>query len=430
MDIRVNSTTLFGALACLLLVSSSGAQVPETELRAHVPLQSFSPGELDTYWPPGEPPPDTEFGYAVAIRDGVALIGTPYGHGSGRVAVYNQTANGWTRAATLSSPDPTDIYFGDTITYRDGLIIIGANTSTHIFKRSNGVWKHFQRLTAPAADQVVEFPMAVRYQDGMLFASAYRGETLPSVVYYFTRNASGKFVRRSTLAASAHSEQELFGTELSMTNTTLVVGSPRGERTRNRIFGVPNYPGGTAYVFRKNSQGNWIQAQKLNAPAEAAGFGTSVAIDRNMILVGAPKEQVEGGVHGETPDDHVAGGAVYGYIPVNGQYVQSFRLRPSPDELFGYQEFGMSVAMFDKHIAIGAVDPYGAVSYLPQGKVVTYTRNGSAVMPRGVAGQQMVSTSISLANNWLLVGSPWEERCYYGCIGSATIYDINRYQPQ
>jgi hypothetical protein len=41
-----------------------------------------------------------------------------------------------------------------------------------------------------------------------------------------------------------------------------------------------------------------------------------------------------------------------------------------------------------------------------------------------------VSTSISLANNWLLVGSPWEDRCYYGCIGSAMIFDINRYQSQ
>src|SRR5690242_3182442 len=47
------------------------------------------------------------------------------------------------------------------------------------------------------------------------------------------------------------------------------------------------------YVFEKNSTGDWKEIQKLVAPDAADGFGFSVAISGDRIVVGAPNEDLD-----------------------------------------------------------------------------------------------------------------------------------------
>jgi hypothetical protein len=44
----------------------------------------------------------------------------------------------------------------------------------------------------------------------------------------------------------------------------------------------------------------------------------------------------------------------------------------------------------------------------------------------GIAQGHVVAASMALANNWLLLGVPYERSCPSGCVGSAHIYDVNR----
>jgi hypothetical protein len=183
---------------------------------------------------------------------------------------------------------------------------------------------------------------------------------------------------------------------------------------------------GAAYIFRRNSLGNWVQGQKLVPAGTAEGFGASVAIDQGMIIVGAPAEDIE--TEFDTPDDHWAGGAAYVFLPGVGRYVESLRLRPRVDEKDAYLDFGMQVAMFGRYITISAVGRPTFQRLATEGIVFTYTRDGSTVLARGIASAHLQSTSMALANNWLLVGDLGDQRCFFGCPGSATLYDVNRFR--
>jgi hypothetical protein len=198
-----------------------------------------------------------------------------------------------------------------------------------------------------------------------------------------------------------------------MTKTALVMGS----------FGA-------AYIFKRNSLGNWVQTQKLVPVGTAEGFGSSVAIDQGMIIVGASSEDIE--TEFDTPDNHWAGGAAYVFVPVAGRYVESLRLRPRVDEKFAYLGFGGQVAMFGRYIAIQAVGRPTFASIATEGIVFTYTRDGSTVLARGIASDHFQSNSdnisMALANNWLLVGHLGDLRCFIGCPGAATLYDVNRFK--
>src|SRR5688572_5417010 len=140
------------------------------------------------------------------------------------------------------------------------------------------------------------------------------------------------------------------------------------------IFGSP---GNAAYTFRRNSSGNWVQAQKLVPAVPADGFGTAVAIDRDMILVGAPSVDLEGGDRGSlTPDFDIAGGAVFGFLPGASGCIESFKLR-----------------------------------------VFTYTRNGSGVLARGITSRQGPVTGMGLSNNALLTGAFIDQlSCRFVCV--------------
>jgi hypothetical protein len=146
-----------------------------------------------------------------------------------------------------------------------------------------------------------------------------------------------------------------------------------------------------------------------------------------MIVVGAPKTDIEGEPSGpQTPDGHVAGGAAYVFVPGATRYVQSLKLRPPPEELFQYQDFGYRVAMSGAHVAIAAARPYAVDGSFPAGLVSIYRRDGARLVPSGIAQKHVVAASMGLANNWLLLGVPYERTCPSGCVGSAHIYDVNR----
>jgi hypothetical protein len=371
----------------------------------------------------GEAGVQLDFGRAVAIRNGVAFVGIPNRPSppSGRVAVFNQTVSGWTRVQTLFAP-VSGAAFGRTITFRDGIVVVGSVNAAYVYKRSNGVWFLAQTLQPPAADGVTEFPVALRYEAGTLLASAYRG-SLNSLVYVFELDASGKFFRRARLKPLDSKPGDSFGRSLSMTNTTLVIGSPVG---RGLHFNVPRYGGtGAAYVFKRNSLGNWAQTQKLEPADPAFGFGVSVAIDQGMIIVGAPGDDLE--TEFDTPDFHWAGGGAYVYLPVAGRYLETFRLRPTVEQKFAFVEFGFQVAMFGPNIAITAVAPYGFIDEFPHGFVFVYERNGSSLpLLKGIGESHLASSSLALFNNQLMIGDIGDNRCIFGCPGSVTLYNVNQ----
>ncbi len=393
------------------------------ELPTHVTVADLGPTLAEA--PIGDediPRHQPDFGAAVAIRNGIAFVGIPEALPTAHVAVYGQTATGWVRTATLSVPDvvPAGVSsngFGRAVTFRDGLAMIASNSFVHVFRRSNGVWTDVQKLGPPTPGPTEVH--AMRYENGFL-AIAWSSF---GVVDVYELAANGKLVKRATLKATDGTTG--FGADVAIAGNALVVGAD-----------------GAAYVFRRRSDGTWVKTQKLigadSSPVRS--FGAAVAIDQGMIIVGAPDHDCfDNGSHyfcvldGPTSG---AGGAAYGFVPFNGQYVQVFKLRPGAQEHSNYFQFGRRIAMMGKYVVIDAAkqefvrDPDISFAVIP-GVAFTYTRDGSSLTARGLAQGHIMTDSMGLANNWLLLGSVEDGgigcTAFGSCFGGAAIFDLNRF---
>jgi hypothetical protein len=389
-------------LACASLLTGKAS----AELPRHPVVLATGPGPADIE--PEEVPP--EMGAAVVIRNGQAFVGMPAWKNRGAVRLFTQTSSGWVTTATLTGSDtPRTGDFGRSLTMRDGILVVGAANAAYVFQRGGGVWKQVQKLTAPAADNTFSFADALRYEDGTLAVGASGTPDRSGAVYVFVRDGTGKFVRRAKLLPSDSRVGDEFGRDISMAGPVMVVG------------------GSAAYVFRRNSSGQWRQHQKLTSTDNRAlGFGAAVAIDRGMIIVGAPSAD-------STGDVSEPSGAAYVFVPTGaGQWVETLKIQPRRDEIEQFKRFGQGIAMFDKHIAIlseggtfeaGDVgNPVFAFSYIRSQWNIT--ARGVAVAPGSTIHRK--PPSLALANNWILLGYPCSTESF--CSGGAAVFDFNRFQ--
>lgn len=418
----MSRSTMQRVSVCAAIALAALSSLPAAaELPLHPAVALFFPKLSECCSEDGQLLTEPKFGSAVAIRNGIAFIGIPAALPTARVAVFNQSAAGWVRTATLTAPDAASVsQFGRAITFRDGLVVIASAAAVHVFKRINGVWTAIQKL-APPDDRDFPTGAALRYENGILAIGSRGGGTLGNVVFIYELSSNGKFVKRATLKPADAAPTDSFGADVGVAGNAVVVGAP-GQSA--------------AYVFKRRSDGRWVQAQKLvtaqtSVRGDFGAFGEAVAIDRGMIIVGAPSYDCDGGVFCDNiipPLDNVASGAAFVFVSVAGQYVEVLKLRPRPDEQFGFMDFGYRIAMFDKHIVVAANEQHGGIDAHPHGYEFTYTRDGATVIARGLASAHITASYIGLANNLLLVGSPADDdRCTEGCRGNATIYDLNRY---
>jgi hypothetical protein len=334
------------------------------------------------------------FGEAVAVRSELAFIGVPDLPPGGKVVVYRATPTALIGTSTLSPSDPTPFEgFGQSLAYRDGVLLVGSNQATYVFRRnSSGVWTQRQKLPASGV---------FRHEDGTLAMGASGG------VDIYQRNAAGKFVLSQKLVSPDSAPNDGLG-DISMAGPTMVVGG-----------------NGRAYVFRRNSTGVWRHRQTL-IPSESGtegaptGFGSAVAIDRGMIIVGAP--DFNGG------DPFASEGAAYGFVLDGALYVETFKLQP---EVHGYHDFtsgfGEQIAMFGERIVVRALTGISTDCDGYQGAAFSYTRSGSSVLPRGIAFWHGRGGGLALADDRLLVGIPCN---YFGTPdpGHANFYRLNVFE--
>ena len=399
-------------VAALMSLASSPALA---QLRQHVRLQELTPLPEEAFSPLDGQRQDNQFGGSVVIRNGLAFIGMPAAMTTGQVAVFTQRTTGWVRTATIFASDKTTgDEFGRAISFRDGLLVVGSSRAAYVYKQINGVWRERQKIVPPAADRVDTFS-GLKHEAGVLAIAARAAGNIGfrDSVYVFEQDANGRFVRSARLIPSTDSRAG-FGSSIDMTSRIIVIGSFAG----------------SAYVFGRNSSGKWVQRQKLLAASRTNagdGYGRVVAVDNHMILVAAP----------EAPSDDDNSGQVHVFLPGATQYVEAFKL-PLP----GGRGFGNVMALSDKYIAVGAPSvPFTEDN--PPGSVTTYLREGSSVRPLGFfedSGPRTarVPISIGIANNLLLVGSPFDESCSHwdeSCehtginIGEANLVRLNQFKP-
>ncbi len=191
-----------------------------------------------------------------------------------------------------------------------------------------------------------EFGTAVAISGDVLVVGAPRHDENGSssgaaYVYRFDVKGSGTWAQEAKLLPVDVQTGDRFGYSVAIDGNVIVVGA----------FGDDDHGGdaGAAYVFR--SEGSmWLEEAKLLASdgASADYFGYSVAIDGNVAVAGA---------NGDDDNGYRSGSAyVFRFNDDSGGWLQEAKLIASDGT--AYDEFGRAVAVSAERILVGAAQDH------------------------------------------------------------------------
>ncbi|MGH7467991.1 MAG: choice-of-anchor B family protein [Longimicrobiales bacterium] len=185
-------------------------------------------------------------------------------------------------------------------------------------------------------------------------------------------------------AAPAAAQEPNYGRAMVMTGSELVIGQP-----------VNWYGPGVVYTYRIDRAGQWRERSRLMATDSARmdDFGSSLALDRNTLIVGAPRKR---------------GGSGVAYVFERGSAGANWRqvaiiVPPAAGNHSGYAS---SLALSGDDLLIGApaVDSTGVIYQYRRARGA-WTLHG-VVRPTGVGAGAGFGRTISVQGAWLLVGAP------------------------
>jgi hypothetical protein len=330
-----------------------------------------------------------ELGYSVAISGDTLVVGTP----------------GGSRRLTGIEWKNSSINFG----------------AAYVFIRSNGIWSQQAYLEASNADSEDQFGTSVAISGDTLVVGAIGEDSSinggeednsafdAGAVYVFTRS-NGVWNQQAFLKASYIFGKTLngaigneFGYSVAISGDTLVVGSPNADSSDdhgdfNELVPAPS--AGAVFVFTR-SGGIWSQQAYLKASTAegyylfGSGFGTSVAISGDTLVVGCPSCNA---LKGETFVFTRGGGTTWreqAYLNDSDGAVSYFG-----------GGFGASVAIADDTLVVG--HPIADTAYV-------FTRNGKVwaqqadLMASNAEQWDDFGHSVAISDDTLVVGAPHED---------------------
>ena len=250
------------------------------------------------------------FGFSVAISGNYAIVGAFHDDdvpsSSGSAYIFERNSNGTWYENTTQKLTASDAASGDPFGYCVAIsgnyaIVSGMSNdddgsgsgSAYIFERnSDGMWESVsgqtyrtetKKLTASDAESGDEFGRAVAISGNYAIVGGPFNDddgTSSGSAYIFERDIDGTWNQKPKLTASDAESSDNFGRSVAISGDYAIVGAYRDNLAR-----------GSAYIFERDSNGNWTFKQKLIADDAASSdyLGWSVAISGNYAIVGAYK---------------------------------------------------------------------------------------------------------------------------------------------
>ena len=304
------------------------------------------------------------FGYSVAVVGDTVLVGAyqdddeendSEDSGSAYIFTKPNSSGGWadwdpmvdTETAKLTTSDGADDdWFGVSVALDGNTAVIGASGdddkgidsgSVYVFVKPSGAWadgNETDKLTASDGEAQDNFGYSVAVDVDTVEVSGAEVEVATVVVgayqhdpidphsdpdsplylldagaaYVFTRDSEGVWDGGEKLTADDGDALDYFGYSVAVDVDTVVVGAYGDDDNGSAS--------GSAYVFTRDSNGEWSQKKKLTDEDGEAGdwFGYSVAVDTaaHTALVGAGSAHVLDihdwesvpGIGGQLPTEH------------------------------------------------------------------------------------------------------------------------------
>ncbi len=365
------------------------------------------------------------FGCSVSVSGDTVVVGAKYENssttgvnstpnesatGAGAAYVFVRSGSTWTQQAYLKAHQVNgEDEFGYSVAVSGDTLVVGARgerSSTtginstpnenwlnagaaYVFVRNGSTWSQQAYLKPGHASLVdslalfsAEFGSSVSVSGNTVVVGQpleYSGTTgVNSTPYTSTppiasdSGAAYVFVRSGTtwsqqayLKASQVSAGDIFGFSVSVSGESLIVGAPNEDSNTTGVNSTPNESAanaGAAYVFTRSGS-TWSQQAYLKASQVSAidGFGSSVALSGDTVVVGAPYEDGSAPGINSTPNETAASaGAAYVFVRSGGAWSHQAYLKAHQVNAGDY--FGSSVAVSGDVAVIGATEEDSSTS--------------------------------------------------------------------
>ncbi|MBL9030969.1 MAG: hypothetical protein JNM80_04580 [Phycisphaerae bacterium] len=262
-------------------------------------------------------------------------------------------------------------FYGCAVALSGDTMIVGARAAAtvpgvyggaaYIYRRSGTTWTLEQRIKGNDTEAGDEFGISVAIRGDVAIVGAYLDDDAGSgsgAAYVFRRSGT-TWTQEAKLTASDAAAGDRFGTSVAIDGDTAIVGAP--------FTFIVGFQTGTAYVFRRQGQ-SWTETQRLNAPVLEAGafFGGFITLDGDVAVFSAIAEDSPG---------LIDAGAVYVYRRSGEAWPLEKRIVPS-DHAAG-QAFGSAVSLRNGALLIGSYQDDGPGG-VDQGSAYVFRNAGTA----------------------------------------------------
>jgi len=314
---------------------------------------------------------------------------------------------------TASDGQPDDRFGSAVAVSEDGkTIVIGARTddlgatpeqgSAYVFEREGTGFVFKQQLFA-AGSSINNFGTSVAISGNTIVVGSTGDFSNQGSAYVFVKQGGQTWVQQQWLSLNDGQPDDYFGHSVAISGDTIVVGA-FGDDTG----ATSNH--GAAYAFTRSGT-TWSLQQKLTASDLTAGdgFGNSVSLSGNTVVVGANSDDING---------HQAQGSAYVFTRSGTTWSQQQKLTASDGDANDW--FGVAVAVDGDTAVIGAS---GRSSFLfsAHGSAYIFTRSGSTWTQQDKIGandpgnNDFFGTSVAVKGDTAVIGA------YYKTINSADL---------
>jgi hypothetical protein len=310
----------------------------------------------------------------VAVDGSTAVVGAPGANfDQGAVYILTNTAAGWVQTATLTNPSianpsTANYYFGSSVAIDGATIVVGANSS--------------------------------------------QGPAAPGAAYVYTRAGANGWPTTPTVTLNdpAATNLDLFGSSVAVDGSTIVVGAPYSPYVSNTY--PPHTGPGAAYVYTAGGNGSWPSTPTATLQDPTAtnndAFGTSVAVELNVVAVGAPQTSVP---------------ATYLYVQGNGNLWPASPTTTMADPTKTPNDcYGCSVALDEDRTLVVGADVAPVLSQfgyqIGAGAVYIYPWAGggwsspTTLTEPGGSSYDDFGSSVAVDNGKLVVGAEYHSEPY------------------
>jgi hypothetical protein len=247
---------------------------------------------------PSDPQQTYHMGASADLSGDRMVLGTD---GGGAVRVFERSGSTWVEIVKLFSPDPDAgaHRFGLAVAIEGDTLLVGSpwayngvqgsfQGAVYVFERDASTWQFKQKLVASDAQEDDWFGYSVALDGDTLLVGRYYPPTKAGsggAMYVFERQG-GIWSQTAKLLASDPASLLTLGASVDLQGN-LAVGSAPGDDDHG-------HKSASAYVFRRNAGGAWLQIAKAIAPDSNpnALFGSDVSLLGDQVLIGAAGEDL------------------------------------------------------------------------------------------------------------------------------------------